>query len=197
MLLIDIHEPESIAEELSKKIKSAKIRLKYGDYSFSDTIIERKTLSDFFSSLKSRRLMEQMESISRFYNDKYLIIEGFNDFSYVNNTDYLFNELFFILSEFGVKLIFSKDEAQTALFIKRLYIKKYFHHSNLAKHDKVYYASKFFGLSSRKLSLILSRFNNIRDLACAEKNDFKGLKGIGKKTIEKINILLDSKIFND
>ena len=87
MLLIDSHEPKEVIEILKTCIRTSVIPLKYGDYCFSDIIIERKTLSDFFSSLKSGRLKEQMEAIGRFYTKKYLIVEGFFDFSYVNNID--------------------------------------------------------------------------------------------------------------
>lgn len=48
MLLADIHEPKSVIEELKLKTKLHVIKLKYGDYSFSDAVIERKSLSDFF-----------------------------------------------------------------------------------------------------------------------------------------------------
>ena len=82
MLLIDSHEPREIIKKLNTLIPTKVLRLKYGDYSFSDIVIERKTLSDFFSSLKNDRLKEQMESISRYYTEKYLLIEGFFDFSY-------------------------------------------------------------------------------------------------------------------
>ena len=85
MLLIDCHEPKEIAEKLESSINVKVIKLKYGDYSFSDTVIERKTLSDFFVSLKNHRLQEQMECIGRYYAEKYLLIEGFFDFYYVNN----------------------------------------------------------------------------------------------------------------
>ena len=90
MLIIDCHEPKSIIEKIKLAIPAEVLRLKYGDYSFSDTIIERKTLSDFFSSMKSSRLREQMENMNRYYSDKYLLIEGFFDFSYVNNIGYLY-----------------------------------------------------------------------------------------------------------
>ena len=77
MLLIDCHEPNAIIEKLESCIPTRVLTLKYGDYSFSDTVIERKTLSDFFTSIKNNKLQEQMEYMSRFYTEKYLLIEGF------------------------------------------------------------------------------------------------------------------------
>ena len=109
MLLIDCHEPNAIIEKLKLFMPVRVLTLKYGDYSFSDTIIERKTLSDFFTSIKNNKLREQMEYISRFYTEKYLLIEGFFDFSYVNNIDYLYSQLIDTMLNFDVKVIFSKD----------------------------------------------------------------------------------------
>src|SRR3990167_10158373 len=49
--------------------------LKIGDYVVKDTIIERKTISDFISSMINGRLLKQLEELKQFEN-KLLIIEG-------------------------------------------------------------------------------------------------------------------------
>ena len=49
--------------------------LKIGDYAVKDTIIERKTISDFISSMINGRLLKQLEELKQFEN-KLLIIEG-------------------------------------------------------------------------------------------------------------------------
>ena len=159
MLLIDCHEPDKIIKNLESYVKARVLVLKYGDYSFSDTVIERKTLSDFFSSLKNNRLNEQMECISRYYTEKYLLIEGFFDFSYVNNIDYLYSSLIDAALNFDIKIIFSKDEEQTAAVIKRMYRQRNFGSPvNISKKDKSYHAAKFLGISGKKLEILLYRF---------------------------------------
>ncbi len=196
MLLIDRHEPDAIIKKL-EPLPVRVVTLKYGDYSFSDTIIERKTLSDFFSSLKSNRLKEQMEYISRYYTEKFLLIEGFFDFSYINNIDYLYSELADIALNFNINLIFSKDMAQTADIIKRAYRQRNFGYPlNIQKKDNVYHAAKFFGVSNKKLEILFSKFGNIRNMVNADKKEFKGLKSVGKKTIEKVKNTLETDIFN-
>ena len=109
MLLIDCHEPNEILISLQAHLNVKVLKLKYGDYSFSDVVIERKTLSDFFSSIKNNRLAEQMEFMNRFYTKRYLLIEGFFDFSYVNNIDYLYSKLTEFILNFDINIIFSKD----------------------------------------------------------------------------------------
>lgn len=196
MLLIDCHEPDAIIEKLESAIPTRVLILKYGDYSFSDTVIERKTLSDFFSSLKSNKLKEQMEYISRYYAEKYLLIEGFFDFSYINNIDYLYSKLIDITLDFNIKLIFSKDIDQTVAIIRRIYRQRNFEYPlNVLKKDKVYHAAKFFEVSRNKLEMLFSKFGNIRSIANADKKEFK-IKSIGKRTVEKVRDVLESNIFN-
>jgi len=52
--------------------------LKIGDYIAGDIIIERKTISDFISSMINKRLLRQLEEISQFPN-RLLIIEGIEE----------------------------------------------------------------------------------------------------------------------
>lgn len=196
MLLIDCHEPAGIIEHLQSRIPTATLKLKYGDYSFSDIVIERKTLSDFFTSLKNNRLQEQMESISRYYTDKYLLLEGFFDFSFVNNIDFLYSKLLDLMLDFDVKIIFSKDTEQTVRIIKKLYYKKNFLYiNNVEKKDKIYHAVRFFGIHRKRLEIMFSKFGSISSIAKADKKDFKGIKSIGKKTRDKVKRVLNENIF--
>lgn len=124
MIIIDCHEPPSIIEQIKTQVPVAVLKLKFGDYSFSDTIVERKTLSDFFASLKDKRLRIQFDGMSRYYRESYLLIEGFFDFTYVTNIDYLYSQLFDLTLRFDAKIIFSKDSNSTASTIKKLFLKK-------------------------------------------------------------------------
>lgn len=195
MILCDCHEPDEIVEEIRKKVPVNKIRLSYGDYSFSDTILERKTMSDFFSSLKSKRLAEQMENISRHYTDKYLIVEGFFDFSHVNNPNYLFNQLALISINFDVQILFSVDQKSTAFLIKKLYYKHRF--GCVKKHvddDKIIHLSRFFGISKEKTKSLLVGFKNIRSMANAKKKDLKKIDKIGSDTASKVEDALNKDV---
>ena len=187
MLLIDCHEPVEIIKKLETRIPVKVLNLKYGDYAFSDIVIERKTLSDFFTSLKNERIYNQMESLSRYYTEIYLIIEGFFDFSYVNNIDYLYSELFGIVLNFDVKIIFSKDCEKTASILKNLYFRKNFGYKPLAiKQDKLHHAAMLFGISRNKTESILSKFGSLSNIANSGKRELTGIKSIGKKTIKQI-----------
>ena len=53
--------------------------LKVADYIVKDVAIERKTVSDFLSSMLNKRLIKQLEEIQQ-YKNKLLIIEGIEDY---------------------------------------------------------------------------------------------------------------------
>lgn len=65
----------------------------------------------------------------------------------------------------------------------------------LIKRDKIYHAVKFFGIGRRKLEALFQRFGSIRQMAKADKKGFRGIKQVGRKSIVKINNLLDENIF--
>src|SRR4030043_460807 len=52
--------------------------LKVADYLVKDIAIERKTVSDFISSMINRRLLKQLEELQQ-YENKLLIIEGIEE----------------------------------------------------------------------------------------------------------------------
>ena len=196
MILIDSHEPKEITQSISKSIPTEVLRLKYGDYSFSDIVVERKTLSDFFSSLKDGILTEQMEHISRYYTEKYLLIEGFFDFSYVNNLGYLYSQLIDMTLDLDIRVMFSKDKDCTATILKKMYFMRNFGYEIKNKRkDKAHHAVNIFGINKKKLEVIFSRFGNLSGIANSNKKDFSGMKSIGKKTVEKIQTALECNIF--
>jgi len=198
MLLIDSHEPKEIIEKMQSAIPIRVLRLKYGDYSFSDVAIERKTLSDFFSSLKSNRLKEQMENIGRCYTEKYLLIEGFFDFSYVNNIGYLYSELADIMLDFDFKILFSKDKEFTCKIIERIYrIKNLNYNKNPAKKEKIYHAMNFFWIGRRRLEILFSEFKSMSGIARADKRELMGIKSVGKRTVQKVKDALELNIFEE
>ena len=80
-VIVDIHEPPIIATSLQKD-KGLLIKvmsLKSGDYAFANVGIERKAINDYFNSLTSGRLWEQMYNLKRAYERPILVIEGLKD----------------------------------------------------------------------------------------------------------------------
>ncbi len=90
IMIVDSHEPISIAEKLRQKGIPVKVEhLSSGDYIFSNIGIERKTLTDFWGSItaKDKRIWRQMFELKRNFERPFLIIEGFN-FAYLRSPSY-------------------------------------------------------------------------------------------------------------
>ena len=76
MIIVDKREKNSlvISELIRRKIPIEIKQLEIGDYIIGDTIIERKTKSDFISSIINKRLLEQLNNMKQFPN-KLLVLE--------------------------------------------------------------------------------------------------------------------------
>jgi len=79
-IIIDYREKQSlVAAELVKLGFEIEFKeLKVGDYLVNDVAIERKTVSDFISSMINKRLLNQIEELQQ-YENKLLIIEGIDE----------------------------------------------------------------------------------------------------------------------
>lgn len=80
MILIDLHEPESVLKGLGKL--GCKVQLAVGDYLFftvnrEKVIVERKAISDLLNSLRSGRLQEQVRNTITHADVPILLVEGF------------------------------------------------------------------------------------------------------------------------
>ena len=84
-VIVDHRENKStVPEELKRLGLEIEFKeLKVGDYKVRNTIIERKTQQDFLSSMVNKRLLRQIQDLSKL-DKKLIIIEGQEDFSKVN-----------------------------------------------------------------------------------------------------------------
>ena len=75
-IIIDYREKESLIPSILISLGAeTDIReLKVADYIVKDVAIERKTIFDFISSMKNKRLVNQLEGLQQ-YKNKILIIE--------------------------------------------------------------------------------------------------------------------------
>lgn len=103
MIIVDIREPDFVVKEFRKMgipVKEEEIAVfldneeeKVGDFTNYEraVIIERKRVDDFYKSMIDGRLYKQLKTIdSCFEKQKYLILEGYNDLKYYQ--DSLFDE---------------------------------------------------------------------------------------------------------
>ena len=119
-IIVDTREKQSLiaANLLEQKANIKFEKLDIGDYLIEDTIIERKTFSDFVSSMLNNRLYKQLINIKK-YPKYFLLLEGF----YYNYNKFNIHEnairgmLLSIANDFQIPIIYTEDEKDTSKFL--------------------------------------------------------------------------------
>jgi len=203
LIIADIHEKNSLvlselksSEQVELEIKSLKI----GDYLMGNTIIERKTVSDFISSMLNKRLIQQLNQM-QIYPQKILIIEGELD---LNNNETNLNSnairgfILSILTHHQIQIIQTQDYEDTSKYLITLakqQLKKPVQHSfhqripKTIKQQKQYILESFPNIGPKKAELLLKKFKTIKTTINATEEE---LEEILKKQTQDFQTLLES-----
>jgi len=190
-IIADIHEKNSLViANLSSEADVEIKNLEIGDYVIGETVIERKTFSDFISSMLSKRLIEQLIQMQK-YESRLLVLEG-KDFEELKDTKLNPNAIRgMILSislDFKTPIVFTKDEEDTSKFLvvlakKQLKGKTEFtlHSRKPAseKEQKQYIIESFPNIGPKTAEALLKEFKSIKGVINAGEEELK--KAIGKK----------------
>lgn len=177
--------------------------LKVADYLVNSVAIERKTVSDFISSMINRRLLRQLDELQQ-YGKKLLIIEGIEEQELYNdengngvNANSIRGFLLSIVLKHNIPIIFSNNYKDTALFINRIARKKEQEISIRAtkrilnkKEQMRFIVEGFPGIGPKIAKKLLQEFHSIKNIINASEEELK--KVIGKKAIA-INELVEGK----
>lgn len=174
--------------------------LKVGDYLVKDTVIERKTVSDFVSSMLNKRLFGQLEEMQQ-YENRLLIVEGIDEQElYTDSEDNIGVHpnairgfLLSILLSYKVPIIFTKNYSDTALFLSVLAKKRPKEVSLNAKKKvfskkelKQFIVEGFPGVGPKTSKKLLKEFKTIKSIINAPEEDLKKILGKKSETIRKI-----------
>jgi Fanconi anemia group M protein len=199
-IIIDYREKNSlVASHLLKLGFEVEFKeLKIGDYIVKNVIIERKTVSDFISSMINHRLLNQIEELKQFEN-KLLIIEGISEKELYPEEDSSINAnairgfLLSILLKHKIPIIFSKNSEDTAKFINVLSKKKEKEINLNAKKKTLnkkeqlqFIVESFPGVGPKKAKKLLEKFGSIQNIILAPTEDLKEVLGIQAENIREI-----------
>jgi len=195
-LIVDTREKNSlvISELIAKKEAEIEFRqLEIGDYLVGGTVIERKTFSDFISSMLSKRLIQQLKNMQS-YNKRLLILEG-KDFeelearSYKLNSNAIRGMLLSISLDYQTPIIFTKDSEETAKYLILLAKKQLKGKTEFTLHSrkpqtpgeqKQYIVEAFPNVGPKNARILLKKFKTIKNIVNASKEELE--KEIGKKS---------------
>ena len=195
-IIIDYREKNSLViSELKSLNLDIEIKeLKIADYIVNSVAIERKTISDFLSSMTNKRLLRQLEELSQ-YPERILIIEGIeereiysDDFEEGIHPNAIRGFMLSIILKHKIPIIFSKDYKDTAKFISVLARK---HPRGLSlnvtkkarnKQEQMQFILEGFpGIGPKTSKKLLEEFKTIKNIINAPEEKLK--KILGKKTI--------------
>lgn len=199
-IIIDYREKSSlVASYLIKEGLEIEFKeLKIGDYIVKDVIIERKTVSDFISSMINQRLLKQIEEIKQ-YENKLIIIEGISEKELYKEENYSINPnairgfLLSIALKHKIPLIFSKNSEDTAKFIAILSKKKdkemnlNAKKKTLNKKEQLQFIIEGFpGVGPKKAKALLEKFGSIQNIILAPTEELEKILGIKSEQIREI-----------
>lgn len=203
-LYVDVHEPEEIETRLREAHLPVERRaLAPGDYVIGEVGVERKTISDFFSSIITKRLFEQVGRLRETYPQALLLVEG--DLASLDeyaNPKNFWGAFILLHLEEGLPILFSPDQGHTALILETLYRRQQtedraFGLRHKPKQLTLAQQQEFVvqGLPNIGDTLsrtILSRFGSVRQVMSATASDLRKVPKIGPVKADRIVQLLDA-----
>lgn len=197
-IIIDYREKNClVASELIKLGFDVEFKeLKVGDYIVKDIAIERKTISDFISSMINKRLTNQLEELQQ-YESKLLIIEGTEEQElYKDEADTRFQSgvnanairgfLLSISLKYKIPMIFTKNPEDTSKFISVLSKKKSkeaplnIRKKSLDKKEQLQFIIESFpGIGPKTAKKLLEEFKTIKEIINSSEEKLKEI--LGKK----------------
>jgi len=201
-IVIDYREKNSfVISQLAKLGFDFEFKaLKVADYLVNDIAIERKTVTDFISSMISRRLLKQLEELQQ-YNQRLLMIEGIDEQELYTDSkekvgmhpNSVRGFLLSIVLKYKVPIIFTKSAEDTAKFIyvlsKRKSRELSFNVTKKALNKKEqlrFIIESFPGIGPKTAKKLLERFKSIKSIINAPKEELKEVLGKKTETVKKL-----------
>lgn len=166
--------------------------LKIADYIVSNVAIERKTVSDFISSMISKRLASQLDNLQQ-YRNRLLVIEGIDEQELYSHEipevgihpNAIRGFLLSIIFEHKTPIIFTKDSQDTAKFISVLAKRQEREASlnvsrkNLSKKERMQFILESFpGIGPKTAKKLLSHFKSLKEVFDAPIEELREIIGV-------------------
>ena len=204
LIIADYREKEVIENLKNIGAHVNEMNLKVGDFlcSGDGLAIERKTHSDFVSSIIDGRIFEQLKQLKENYERPVIILEGTSNREIEDNA--LKATIASMITKFNVSFVNTKNSLDTARMVYWLAKKEQqdtgkdlgFKQGKKPKETKrlqEFVLSSIPGISSVLARRMLEHFGNIEKIVNASEMELVKVKGVGKKLAVKIKKLLTNK----
>lgn len=203
-IIADYREREVIEHLKNLGTNVNETNLKVGDFACSSNgvVIERKTHSDFVSSIIDGRIFEQLKYLKENYERPVIIVEGFSNREINENA--LKATMASLITKFNVSFVNTKNSLDTAKMVYWLAKKEQedatqtlgFKQGKKPKEMKrlqEFVLSSMPGISNVLSRRLLETFGSLEQVVNASEIELSKVKGVGKKLAGKLKKLLTNK----
>ena len=200
-IVIDSREPNDVRKHLTSLATLSTDTLPCGDYLCSERVaVERKTVSDFLSSLRDQRLFSQLRQLLESFECPVLLIEGNPDGLYGNGfaPNAIRGALSAIAIDYRVPILWTSDSRETALQLywmasREQEERKIRQSLRTEKPDPASLAAQqehliagLPGISGVRARALLAHFKTPADALLATEKQLRAVEGLGPKTAKAI-----------
>ncbi len=174
-------------------------QLVIGDYICSEKVCaERKTVSDFLSSLVDQRLFSQLESLAAAYEKPILLLEGNSEALFFERSIHpnaIRGALASISLDYRIPIIWTRNPRETAAQLYWIANREQLLEKRVpairtprpqAVPQPLYLAAGLPGVNTVLAQRLLKKFRSVRALACASPEDLQVVSGIGPEKAQRI-----------
>ncbi len=205
LVIADTRESRLVLLELERLGARVEERaISPGDYVVGEGFgIERKSLRDFIQSIYKKRLFEQVQRLTDAYPRCCLVVEGDpGRLAAIPNPSVFWGALARLITGMGIPVVFTPDEAHTALFLYEL--------AKMLQEEgervEARYKPKMMGLRARQRFVVeglpgvgpkladrlLRTFGSVRGVFNASEHMLARVKGVGPKRAKEIRAVIDA-----
>ena len=210
-MVVDERERKSGIPDLLKQIgvKVEMMNLPVGDYIVApETVVERKSVSDFISSVFDGRLFDQCNRLKEHFEHPTIIIEGNVDEidKITENPLVFYGAMSSVVLDFKIPIIPTPNASHTAKLlismcarqetVKGPFLKKIRKSGNL-QQQQLSILTSLPGVGEKLASRMLEKFGSPSNSLNASSVELSKINGMGETRAQKIRKILDAKNKND
>lgn len=206
VIFADSREGNSrVLRELDKLNAYIEVKsLAVADYQVSDQVgIERKTAKDFISSIIDKRLYKQAKELVENFRKPVIILEGENLYSSLIHPNAIRGALASLAVDFGIPVIPTRSEEDTAAMIARIAIREQLHERSDIQirtekkpltlyEQQLYIVESLPNIGPITAKKLLEEFGSVEEVIKASPAELKNVEGIGDKIAKKIKEVVSS-----
>lgn len=183
-------------------------QLPVGDYIISERLcVERKTVSDFESSIINTRLFEQAKRLRESFEKPVILVEGVQE-DLVLTRNVLIGAMLKLYTDFNVQILYAGSDEETAYILFKLAEKEQIkdeREPRLIGNKKAYsmyqwqtlLLSSIPGVGPRLAGSLIRHFKTLKNVANALPEQLMEVEKVGKKKAEKIYEILNAEFKED